>query len=260
MARRAGFYMPLSLPRRLICDFLTFAARVPTVPVQRRLSVASVAAARDAASPRPGWGAIFVKAWAMVCARHPALRRAYIGGPWPRLYQHAATAASIAIERPYGDEEAVFFLHLKRPEERALTEIHDRIHHFKQRELGSSGSLRRQLRLARLPGVLRRLIWRVGLGFGAWRERFFGTFGMTSYGGLGASSLHPVGLLTTTLTYGPISPAGEVDARVVYDHRALDGGAVARALADLQAVLDHEVLAELRYLQSVPDVGAAAVA
>jgi hypothetical protein len=53
-----GFYLPLSLPRRLIADFLHFAAKVPTVPVERRLDVAAVAAARAVASPRPGsWSA-----------------------------------------------------------------------------------------------------------------------------------------------------------------------------------------------------------
>ena len=56
---------------------------------------------------------------------------------------------------------------------------------------------------------------------------------MTAYSGLGAASLHPRGLLTSTLTYGVIEVDGSVVVRVVYDHRTLDGATVARALADM---------------------------
>ena len=44
-----GLVVPLSRPRRLICDLLHFAAGVPTVPVQRRMKLAPVVAARRAA-------------------------------------------------------------------------------------------------------------------------------------------------------------------------------------------------------------------
>jgi hypothetical protein len=252
MDRPAGFYMPLSLPRRLLCDYLYFASQVPTVPVERQMTLAPVVAARAIASPRPGWSAIFIKAWAMVCSRMPVLRRAYMRWPWPRLYQHAINVASVPVERPYGAEEALFFIHLKQPERLSLVEIDSRLRYFKERELGSSGAMRRQLRMARMPGVIRRLLWRVAMNRGVWRERYMGTFGLTSYGSLGASSLHPLGLLTTTINFGPISSEDhKVSVRIVYDHRVMDGATVARALADLESVLHHEVLAELRYLEGV---------
>jgi hypothetical protein len=78
-----------------------------------------------------------------------------------------------------------------------------------------------------------------------------GTYGVTSYAGLGAASLHPLSPLTSTLSYGVIGPDGAVDVRVVYDHRVLDGATVARALADLERVLNHEIVAELRYLEAL---------
>ena len=43
-----GLMVPLSRPRRLICDLLHFAAGVPTVPVQRRFALAPLVAARRA--------------------------------------------------------------------------------------------------------------------------------------------------------------------------------------------------------------------
>jgi hypothetical protein len=78
------------------------------------------------------------------------------------------------------------------------------------------------------------------------RPRYFGTFGISVYSGLGAESLHPISPLTTTMNYGVIAPDGAVDVRIVYDHRVLDGSTVARALVALEAELNGPVLAELR--------------
>ena len=36
-----------------------------------------------------------------------------------------------------------------------------------------------------------------------------------------------------------IAEDGAVDVRVVYDHRVLDGATVARALEDLEGILNH---------------------
>jgi hypothetical protein len=68
---------------------------------------------------------------------------------------------------------------------------------------------------------------------------------------LGASSLHPLSPLTTALNYGVIGADGGVDVRLIYDHRVMDGATVARALQDLERVLNCEIVAELRYLRAV---------
>ena len=39
--------------------------------------------------------------------------------------------------------------------------------------------------------------------------------------------------------------------RVIYDHRVMDGATVARALQDLERVLQCEIVAELRDLRTV---------
>ncbi len=252
MPQPTGFTIPLSLPRRQMNDFLHFAAKIPTVPVERPMNLRQLVQARERAYPRPGWCALFTKAWGVICARHAWLRRAYLGWPWPRLYQHPCNVASIAVERSYGAEDAVFFLHINRPEEKALTEIDARLKWFKDRPLGSAAVMRRQLRLAQLPRPLRRAIWWAGLNLnGRQRARFFGTTGVTAYAGGGAASGHPLGLLTTTLSYGTIDANGNVVVRVTYDHRTIDGGPVARVLGELERVLQHEILTELRYLESV---------
>src|SRR4051812_47899127 len=99
MAQPEGVYLPLSRPRRFMCDLLHFAVQVPSVPVQRRLRLAEVAAVRAAAQPRPSWCALFTKAYAFVCLSYPQLRRAYVSFPWARLYEHPRNVAMLAIER-----------------------------------------------------------------------------------------------------------------------------------------------------------------
>jgi hypothetical protein len=253
MSQPAGVHIPLSLPRRQICDYLHFARQIPSVPVQRRMQLGEVVAARARAGPRPSWCGIFTKAYAFVSAAYPPLRRAYLSFPWPHLYEHPISVASVAVERRLGDEDAVLFAHINQPEALPLGEIDARLHSHKEAPLESIGGLRRQLRTARLLRPLRRALWWTGLNlWGRKRAHFFGTYGVSAYAGLGAASLHPLSVLTSTLTYGVIGPDGGVDVRIIYDHRVMDGSTVARALGDLERVLRHEILAELRYLQA-PD-------
>jgi hypothetical protein len=257
MPQPAGFYLPLSLPRRLMNDVVHFARQVPSTVIERPMNLACVAAARDQAIPKPSWCALFTKAWGMACAANPPLRRAYLGGPWPRLYQHPVSVATIAVERPYGHEDAVFFLQVSRPERQPLTDIDGRIKWFKDRPLGSAAIVRRQLRLARQPWFIRRPLWWLALNSnGRYRARLLGTFAVTACSGLGAETLHPPCLLTSTLSYGVIDPDGDVVVRVSHDSRTLDSGLVARALADLERFLKHEIVAELRYLQGLDRMAA----
>jgi hypothetical protein len=252
MPQPAGFYLPLSLPRRLMNDLLHFARQVPTFTVERRMNLTALLEARELAIPKPSWCSLFTKAWGMTCAAQPALRRAWLGLPWPRLYQHPISVALIGVERPYGNENAVFFLPISRPEVCPLVEIDARIKWFKDQPLGSSGAVRRQLNVARQPLGVRRLLWWLALNAsGRQRARLLGTFGVSAYSSLGAESLQPTCLLTSTLGYGVIDRDGGVSVRVIYDHRTLDGATVARALGDLERFLRHEILAELRYLEGV---------
>ncbi len=252
MSQPRGRNLRLSLPRRFVCDLLHFAQQVPTVPVQRRLNLAAVVAARQAAAPRPSWAAVFTKAYAFVCAARPELRRSYLSFPTPHLYEHPSSVASIAVERDFGGEPAVLFGHVSAAERCSLAELDRRIRALKELPLERVGAFRRALRISAWPRPLRRLAWWVGLNVsGRKRAHFLGTYGVSTYSGLGAASLHPLSPLTTALNYGVIDEAGCVDVRIIYDHRVLDGATVARALQDLDRVLQCEILAELRYLRAV---------
>jgi hypothetical protein len=240
------------LPRRFVCDLLHFARKVPSVPVQRRMDLRAVAAVRQAAHPRPGWCAIFAKAYALVASRQPELRRAYLPFPTPHLYEHRENVASVAVERTWQEEDAVLFGRLRSPEKYGLLELDAHMRRWKEAPVESVRSFRRALRLSSRPRPLRRALWWIGLNVsGRRRARHFGTFGVSVYSGLGAASLHPLSPLTTTLNYGVVAPDGGVDVRVVYDHRVLDGATVARALAELERVLQNQIVNEMRYYQAL---------
>jgi hypothetical protein len=247
MGTPQGRTLALSAPRRLICDLLHFAQKIPSIPVQRMMNVADLAALRDRAARRISWCAIFTKAYARAAAAVPELRRTYLPFPRPRLYEHPFSVASVAVERLYRDEHAVFFAHLRAPEDQPLRDLDEHLRRFKEDPIESFGLYRRALLVSRFPRWLRRGLWWVGLNTsGPKRARRMGTFGVSSYAGLGAESLHPLSPLTTTLNYGVIRADGRVPVRVVYDHRALDGSTVARALARMEQVLRQDILTELR--------------
>jgi hypothetical protein len=251
-----GRPIPLSGPRRFVGDLMHLARRIPTVPVQRRMRLAGVAAARAAVPERPGWPAVFLKAYARVADEVPDLRRAYLALPWPRLYEYPASVASIAVEREHGGERGVFFGRIRDPGRLPLPEIHARVRRLAGAPLDSVPEFRQLLAFARLPRPVRRFLLWLGLNLPRTRPGRFGTFALSVYSALGAESLHPISPLTTTLTYGVIEPDGTVMVRLTYDHRVFDGATAARALDRLEAVLTGPILVELRDLGSAVRIAA----
>jgi hypothetical protein len=247
MFPKRGRHIPLSLPRRLIADLMHFSQMVPTFSAERRMNLAPLVQARRSANPKPSWSAIFLKAFALLAARVPEFRRAYVRFPWPHLYEHPENIAAITILRRLGDEEAVFFANLRAPERRSLATIDDYLRHCREQPLASIGSFRRALRVSRLPWLLRRLVWWVGLNVsGKQRSRCFGTFGLSLVSGLGAGQVHALSPLTTLIWSGSLERDGTLPVRVGIDHRVMDGALVARSLMELEAILLGEVLAEVR--------------
>lgn len=246
MPHEIGKNIPLSLPRRLICDVLHFARRIPSVPVQRLMNLSPLREARSQAARRVSWSVLFLKGFACVAAQMPQLRRTYLSFPTARLYEHPFSIATVAVERDYQGEEAVFFAHFRRPEAQTLAELDQALRRYRDAPLEQIGLFRRALLVSRLPRPLRRLVWWIGLNqSGSKRAKRFGTFGLSVYSALGAESLHPLAPLATTLNYGIIGEDGTVPVRIVYDHRVMDGATVARALALLEHILNTDIRAEL---------------
>jgi hypothetical protein len=156
--------------------------------------------------------------------------------------------ASVAIEREYGGEQAVLLSRIKDPEHRTLAQLDASMREARSRPVLKVKDFRRALSFARLPAPLRRLMMWLGLNIGRQRARFFGTFQLSVYSGLGAESLNPLTPLTTLLNYGPIGEDGSVNVRILYDHRVMDGATVARALQRFENILNVAVANEVRQL------------
>jgi hypothetical protein len=245
-----GRSIPLSLGRRLVVDLTRM--HVPSVPVQRIMDISGVKTARAACAERPPWAVLFVKAYALVAAENPILRRAFVKLPWAHLYEYPQSAASFVVEREYENEMIVLTTLLREPDNRTIAHLAAAVRSAKNLPIDQNKNFRRMLSLARWPTPIRRLLWFVALNVGRQRGNFFGTFGLTVYSGLGAESLHPISPLTAVMNYGVIGDDGIVAVRIMYDHRVLDGSEVARVLGRIEDKMNHEILDELKTMARAP--------
>lgn len=249
MTKPRGKSFSISPFRRLVIDLMTFSQKVPTVTVDRRMDLSPLAAARQRCTPRPTWTALFTKAYSLVSAREPLLRRCYMNFPWPRFYEHSKNIATLNIGRRVLDENIILHAHVRSPENRSLVALDSVIRHFMTTPVEQIDSYRRVTRVSYLPGPLRRLLMWAALNvWGHRRCHNFGTFGITSVGGQGAGLLNLVPLLTTTLHYGLFDDRGCLEVRLAFDHRVLDGAVAAETLANLEKTLLGEILNEVRTL------------
>ncbi|MFO0953426.1 MAG: hypothetical protein U0835_20205 [Isosphaeraceae bacterium] len=253
MHETKGSTLPVTGPRRFIIDLVHFARQVPSTPVSRTANVSALFEPRANHAMRPSWAVLFMKAYALVGAANPPLRRALLQFPWTRIYEHPWMNCALAIERSYQGEPGVFVGLFRAPEAQTIRQLQGALERYKSQPLETVGFYRQALRVSGAPRPVRRLLWWSTLNVsGMKRAKRFGTFGLTSYGALGAESLHPISPLTTTLTFGPISPQGEVVIKLIYDHRVLDGAYIARRLKDIETTLSGEVLQELLQEQDGP--------
>jgi pyruvate/2-oxoglutarate dehydrogenase complex dihydrolipoamide acyltransferase (E2) component len=241
-----GTTIPLSKGRRALAAMLEYSRTIPTIPVNRPMNLADLVHARRRCVESISWTAIFIRAYGIVCARFPELRRSWISWPTPRLYEHPYSQCAVAVERDVDGEKVVLMSLIRAPESKTLSEIHNHLHHFQTAPLQSVSTFRASLRLGALPAWLQRIVLWSKLDIsGKRRVQYFGTFGISNYGKLGAESMHPIGPQTTVITLSPIQPNGDVNVKLIYDHRVLDGGFIARVLAHLDEVLHDVILAEL---------------
>jgi hypothetical protein len=243
---RRGQRVRLSLPRRFMTDLMRHSKQIPSVPMQRRMTLGDLVAARARMPRRASWCAIFLKAYAILCARRPELRRHHVQGPFAHLYEHPEVIGSFSVERLHRGEPSVFFARIASPELLSLGEIDDIVRWHKNADESSVKAFRDALAISSLPAFLRRPIWWLALhGYGPARAWFIGTFAISVVAASGGAGLHLLSPLTTTLNYGVFEADGALDVRVTYDHRVLDGATVARCLVDLEQILLSEILPEM---------------
>jgi hypothetical protein len=237
-----GRSLLLSPMRRSMIDFLHFSRQVPTAVAERRMKLGPLAAARQACWPRPNWCALFFKAFALVAARNPELRRAYLALPIPRLYEHPESIGMFSVARRIGDEEVVVFGRQRHPETCSVADLTEYMRKCQEEPIERIAPYRHMRRLARFPRFIRRIVWWLGLNLSGYlRAVNFGTFGITSIGSLGAGAAHVLSVTPSTLFYGMFEPDGSLDVRLQLDHRVYDGISAARALVQVERTLLGEI-------------------
>ena len=237
----------LSLGRQVLCDYLHFSNKGQTASAERLMRLPDVIAARYAAVPRPCWGAIMTKAFALAARNHPEMRSAYFSFPFGHIGEYESQIASVIVDRRVGDEDVLFLAPLVGPDDQSLQALDQHLRRYKEEPVESVRVFRDAIRIGRLPRFIRRSLWWLSLNvLPRRRVRHFGTFGVTTMSPFGAKSLEVPSLWSAFLHYGAFSPTGEVPVALAFDHRVMDGAVVGYTLLEMEQVLHHEILAELR--------------
>ncbi len=236
----------LAIPRsrRLVIDLLRLNEQVPTTAHDRMTDMSVLVAAREHAAQRISWPILFIKAFAIVAAKYPPLRQTFMCWPWPHLYQHPSSVATIVTHRDFNGEPWIFWSQFYQPEMTSLAQLQARLDCYLADPVPTA--FKKQWQLSGLPSWLRRILWWSLLNIsGQRRTRRCGTFFLTTIGSRGAEIRHPPGFLTSGLTFGPIDEQGCSRVTLAYDHRLLDGQMVADILVDLEQTLNGVVAEEL---------------
>lgn len=233
--------------RAVVGDVLYFARAIPTYTHSRECDLSSVRDARAAASTKIAWPILFLRAFALVAEKSPVLRQALIPWPWRHIYQHPESVGTLPVHRHHEEEEWLLFAPFRSPESRTLADLQERLVAVTTQPVDRV--MRTQYRCTFVPLLLRRLfIWSWIQWGGAKRARRVGTFGVTTISGRGAVIDQPPGIMTATLTYGPVADEGKARVILTYDHRLMDGWYVADILRQIEETLNTVIADELRAL------------
>lgn len=246
MIKKRGRKLKLSFARKCLIDFLHVSQKMSlnSVSAERYMKLDAVIEARNQSPVRISWYAIFLKAFAHVSAKFPELRQAYFPFVWPHIYEYKRPVGMVAIERQIADETMVMYLRVDSPEKQKLEDLHDQLKHAKDAHPDQIQSFKDFLLVNRFPLPIRRFLWWLGLNVHSYRNRFFGTFGLTGIGH-GVRSLSVKSPMTSTFVFDMSMTDVKPLVRLFWDHRVFDGVVVIHILEELERFLNEEIAHEL---------------
>ena len=106
----------------------------------------------------------------MVSRDYPELRRSYLKFPWPWIYEHPHSIASLNVEREQAIEKIVLYCLIRAPENRSIAEIEEIVRRHKEEPLESLRSYGRSVRMGNLPHFTRKLAFWGSLNFSGRRR------------------------------------------------------------------------------------------
>ena len=222
--------------RRLTWDLLWFNRAIPQCGHDRIINLSTLISAREASPVRISWPALFLKAYGLTAEEIPELRQTWYRWPWAHLYQHPTSVGILTVQREHKGAPWLFWGRIPQPEHLRLEEIQEQVDCF--RDAPPPRVFRDEIRMAALPTVLRRLIWRWNIHVAkAKRAERLGTFFLSTLSGRGVEIQVPPAIQTGCLTYGPLDDSGNLRVTLAYDHRVMDGARAADCLEQLESVL-----------------------
>jgi hypothetical protein len=249
MAKKRGQKLKLSFSRRCMIEFLNVSKEISlnSVSAEKFLELTPLFHARQKCPIKMSWYAIFLKAFAMVSAKYPELRQSYFRFPKPFIYQYHRTVGMLAIEREVDQETMVMYLKIDSPEKNPLLHIDQLIKKSKDCPVDEEPSFRRFLKFNRLPFLLRRLCWWLGMNMPTKKLHYFGTFGLTGLG-LGVRSLSVKSPLPISFVFDMSQTEQKPLVRLFWDHRIFDGIVVISFFKELEKILNVDIVSELNEL------------
>jgi hypothetical protein len=237
----------LSCNRALVLDLLALQPARAYYPLERLFELGEVATLRQTAARRIAWPVLFMKAYAIVASRRGQLRQGFVRWPWSHVVECGENVAMLSINREFEGEDRICWGRFFEPERQTLVSLQDALERYQREPVDEI--FKSQVQMSRLPGMLRRMIWRWNLSSAARkRAKRLGTFSMSTLAGQQTLNRHHPTLHTTSLTFGPVDERGRMLVTLICDHRVVDGYLGASALAELERELCGAIADELRGL------------
>lgn len=246
---RNGKRIKLSNGRRLVDEVIRTASKMQLGSFSRDFDLRELNRLRKKVRPKISWNVLYMKAYAIVARRNPALRQCYVGFPWPYAYQHKENVCLLTVSREYQGEERLLFARFGRPEKFSLLELEAKYDRFRKRPVEKIKQFRHQIQFAKCPSIVRRMAWWLMLNvFPQKRMSHFGTFGMTLSGYRDSYANGLLGPNTTILGIDVLPKKGIARFMLTFDHQILDGVPVIKIIDELYNTLNTEIAQELRSL------------
>ena len=246
----SGKSYPVPSDRRLMCDLMSLQREIPAVPYRKSMALARLYAARKRCPTRISWVVLFIKGLTRMSEEFPVLRRAYMPGLTPRIYEHPSCIANLALERSQNQSSRLFFARFHQPESKSLLQIQRQLIRFQNEPLPRHFG--DQLRISKFPWPIRHLILRAQFCFsGRRRAKRLGTIGITTLAAQGIEIEKPICPIPFIFTYGQINSQIECPVTFCADHRLIDGMAVSEILSRMEIVLNNDIADELDTIRTV---------
>ena len=214
----------MSNARRLVDDVIRVANGMPLASLVRELELQGLCELRRKVRPRISWNVLMMKAYGIVSAQMPELRRSYVALPRPHFYEHHKTVCMLTMSREYQGEQRLFFARFGQPEEHSLVQLQERFDFLRKAPIEQIPQFKAQLRFAAAPWPIRRSIW-WGMShlWPAKRASHMGTFGMSLSGHKDSYGTQLLSPCTTSIGVDARPRKGISKLLLTFDHRVLDG-------------------------------------